>query len=582
MNMSEQTPDVQVKHETSEVVLSIRDLRVEYPSATGTFVAVDNVSLDVRRGEILGLVGESGAGKSTIGWAVTRLIDAPGRVVSGRVELQGEGNLLDLTDAEMCRIRGRKIGLIFQDPLSALNPVTTVGSQLRRAIRLATGMTGEANRERAIELLTDVGIPDPRSRMRQYPHQFSGGMRQRIVIAIALAGNPKLLIADEPTTALDVSVQSEILKLIRRLGQKHDAGVILVTHDMAVIREITDRVAVMRHGRLIEIGKRNDVLDRPRADYTQALIRAVPRTDVKLDRFELVSGADHSYDSEGRTTLAWAGAGAPATPMADQAPIVEVRDLSVRFLTKNALLARNRLHHDAVKNVSLAIQRGETLGLVGESGSGKSTLARAICGLQNPTSGDVTYLGHPLKRMRKAPDLRRDFLSLQMIFQDPFSSLNPRQRVGQLLGEPLRIHGLANGNTVEDIVVDLLERVGLSAEDRTKFPHQFSGGQRQRIGIARALTVQPKFLICDEPTSALDVSVQAQVLNLLKDLQSELGLTMLFVSHDLAVIRQMSDRIAVMRQGELCEVVPSEQLFEAPGHSYTRELLTLMPKFAGS
>lgn len=578
--MSEHIPEIQSTPAPSEIVLSVRNLRVEYPSARATFVAVDNVSLDVRRGEILGLVGESGAGKSTIGWAVTRLIDAPGQVVGGSIDLQGVGNLLELSNAEMCRVRGRKIGLIFQDPLAALNPVTTVGAQLRRAIRLATGMTGDANRLRAIELLTDVGIPDPESRLRQYPHQFSGGMRQRIVIAIALAGNPQLLIADEPTTALDVSVQSEILNLIRRLGQKHNAGVILVTHDMAVIREVTDRVAVMRHGRLIEIGDRNDVLDRPSADYTQALIRAVPRTDVKLERFDLVS-TPAAADAEAPKTLNWARANEEAAGALGE-PIVEVRNLSVRFQTKNAVLRRNRHHHDAVKEVSLTIRKGETLGLVGESGSGKSTLARTICGLQEPTSGQVTFLGYPLDRFRETPALQQKFLSMQMIFQDPFSSLNPRQRVGRLLGEPLQVHGFASRADVEEIVVDLLERVGLQADDRTKFPHQFSGGQRQRIGIARALTVQPRFLICDEPTSALDVSVQAQVLNLLKDLQSELGLTMLFVSHDLAVIRQMSDRIAVMRRGQLCELVASEQLFEAPGHDYTRELLSLMPKFAVS
>ncbi|MEY9780068.1 peptide/nickel transport system ATP-binding protein [Sinorhizobium fredii] len=554
-------------------VVAIQDLRICYPTSSGEFVAVDGVSLDVRAGEIVGLVGESGAGKSTVGYAIAGLIDAPGRITGGRIRLNGVGELVGLDEAALCNIRGRRIGMIFQDSLSALLPVKTIGFQLIRAIRLATGMSKDQARKKAVTLLQEVGISDPETRLRQYPHQFSGGMRQRIVIAIALAGDPDLLIADEPTTALDVSVQAEILRLIRRLAAEHNAGVILVTHDMAVIQEVTDRVAVMRHGKLVEFGQTRTVLSFPKDPYTSALIRAVPRPDVRLERFAVV-------DSTTPQNLVHSGM---ATAVAAQAkpsePVVSVANVDISFPTRKSIFPSRREFVQAAKSVSLDVFRGETVGIVGESGSGKSTLARAIVGLQPIHNGNIRFMGNDLASMQNSAESRRKLLKMQMIFQDPFSSLNPRQRIGSALVEPIVVNRLASRTNAEKAVTDVLVRVGLKATDVEKLPHQFSGGQRQRICIARVLMMQPALLICDEPTSALDVSVQATILNLLKDLQQERGLTIIFISHDLAVIRQMCDRIVVMQSGAVRETADTETLFASPKDDYTKRLLNVMPRF---
>ena len=550
-------------------VVSIENLTVEYKLSHGTFTAVDGISLAVKPGEILGLVGESGAGKSTVGSAVARLIDFPGEITQGRVLLREIGDLSTLDEQQLCAIRGRHIGMIFQDSLSALFPVKTIGAQLLRAIRLSTGMTGHAAQMRARDLLEEVGIPDPDSRLCQYPHQFSGGMRQRIVIAIALAGNPQLLIADEPTTALDVSIQSEILALLKRLAVDHDAGIILVTHDMAVIEEVTDSVAVMRHGRLIEKGATRDVLTAPAKDYTKALIRAVPRIDRRVVRFVTVEDTPSEVlECKKRPLMAIQGE-----------PAIDVRKVSIRFTTKKALLPRNRRQICAADEVSLTVPAGCSLGIVGESGSGKSTLARAICGLQPIDSGHIRLMGHDVRLLIREPMLKRERIKVQMIFQDPFASLNPRQRIGWALIEPLVVNRIATREDARAIALTTLLRVGLKEEDADKLPHQFSGGQRQRLCIARALVLSPTILICDEPTSALDVSVQATVLNLLKELQEERNLTLLFISHDLAVIRQVSDRVVVMQKGRVCEEAATETLFNDPQHDYSRHLLQMMPKF---
>jgi len=555
------------------LVAAVENLTVVYPTRAGDFTAVDDVSFDVRPGEIVGLVGESGAGKSTVGNAIARLIDYPGRIARGRIVLNGAGDLARLSEREMCAIRGRRIGMIFQDSLTALSPVKRVGDQLLRAIRLASGETGAEARARALQLFREVGIPEPEVRLRQFPHQFSGGMRQRVVIAIALAGDPDLLIADEPTTALDVSIQSEVLRLLQRLGREHRAGIILVTHDMAVIDEVADRVAVMRHGRLVEFGEKDVVLATPREPYTRALVSAVPRADRKLRRFELVDDTQSA-----RVSLNWSRI--DRQEEIGDGPVVALDGVTVTFQTKRSIFPGARRYVTAVDDVSFELRSGETFGLVGESGSGKSTVARVICGLQQADRGTVRFLGHDIRALSRDRTLRSTRLAMQMIFQDPFSSLNPRQRIGALLSEPMRVHGLAESDEIPRIVRNLLERVGMRPEDAEKLPHQFSGGQRQRICIARALAMRPSFLICDEPTSALDVSVQAQVLNLLKDLQDDLGLTILFISHDLAVIRQMCDRIAVMQNGQICEIGDVDALFEAPRHDYTRRLLSLMPRFA--
>ena len=553
-------------------VISIENLKVEYKLRHGAFTAVDDVTLAVSPGEILGLVGESGAGKSTIGNAIAGLIDFPGEITRGRIVLTGIGDLAGLNESQFCAIRGRHIGMIFQDSLSALFPVKTIGAQLLRAIRLGTGMTGRQARKRALALLEEVGIPDPKTRLRQYPHQFSGGMRQRVVIAIALAGNPRLLIADEPTTALDVSIQHGILALLRRLASDHNAGVILVTHDMAVIEDVADRVAVMYRGRLIEQGTTRDVLTNPAHDYTKALIRAVPRIDRRVDRFVTMEAPCAPVERQNKGVT-------ESREGPQSGPIVDVRKVSIRFMTKKALLARNHNYICAADEVSLSIPAGCSLGIVGESGSGKSTLARAICGLQPVDSGTIHLMGHDINTLSRDPRLRAERVKVQMIFQDPFASLNPRQRIGSALVEPLVVNRMADPEQARDIARAALLRVGMKAEDAGKLPHQFSGGQRQRLCIARALVLEPTVLICDEPTSGLDVSVQAVILNSLKELREERNLTLLFISHDLAVIRHVSDRVVVMRHGRVCEDARTETLFETPRHDYTRHLLRMMPKF---
>ena len=572
-------------------LLAVEDLRVEFPSRRGAVVAVERMSLEVEPGEILGVVGESGAGKSTIGNAILGLLEPPGEVTGGRMRLDGR-DLGALAEAERKKLRGGRIGMIFQDPLTSLNPLYTVGRQLVETIRTHLGLTESEAEARAIRLLDQVGIEEPRVRLRHYPHQFSGGMRQRVVIALALCADPELLIADEPTTALDVSIQAQILDLIRDLCRERRLGVILITHNMGVIADVTDRVSVMYRGRLVESGPTEEVLGGPQHPYTRSLIGAIPRPDVKVARFPTIgyvedadadddAGPEPSSESvslrDGWFERRW-GVRSEDFP-SDGGPLVEVDGVSMDFLIVRSMLRWRRRMFTAVDAVSFSIRPGEVFGLVGESGSGKSTIARIITGIYRPTGGRVAFAGNALTAIRDSRRLRRFRQQMQMIFQDPYASLNPRMRVRDIVAEPVRFHGLTESRTeTEAIVGDLLERVGLERGAAVRFPHEFSGGQRQRISIARALATGPRFLICDEPTSALDVSIQAQILNLLKDLQEEMGLTMLFISHDLPVIRQMCDRIGVMRHGRLVEVAESEDLFERPRHEYTRTLLDLMPK----
>jgi len=566
-------------------LLDIRNLRVEFPSRRGSLVAVDDVSLSVEPGDILGVVGESGAGKSTVGNAAIGLLEPPGEMTAGEIHLAGR-RIDDLEEAQKRKLRGKRMGMIFQDPLTSLNPLQTIEQQLVETIDLHLGTGEAAARRRAVDLLRQVGIPEPGLRVKQHPHQFSGGMRQRVVIALALAAEPDVIIADEPTTALDVSIQAQILDLMRSLCKEENVGMMIITHDMGVIADVTDRVAVMYRGRLVEHGATDQVLGRPEHPYTRSLISAVPRPDVKLVRFPLVTYIEDAGETPRSIDVErhWLGrardfeeagrGGAPA-----HGPLVSLESLHMRFTTRRAFLRRNRVYLDAVQDVSLDIHEGEVFGLVGESGSGKSTVARMICGLHAPVAGAIRFAGTELTALRREADLDPFRRQMQMIFQDPYSSLNPRMRVRDIVAEPIRFHRLADGrDEVEDIVADLLEQVGLGAGAATRYPHEFSGGQRQRISIARALATRPRFLICDEPTSALDVSIQAQVLNLLKDLQALLGLTMLFISHDLPVIRQMCDRVGVMQGGRLCEVRETEALFENPEHDYTRHLLDLMPR----
>ncbi|EEY98125.1 peptide ABC transporter ATP-binding protein [Vibrio sp. RC586] len=561
-------------------LLEVKNLRIEYPSRHGVHAAVKSLTLDIQRGEIVGVVGESGAGKSTVGNAVIDLLSPPGTIAGGEVYLNGE-KISGLSPQAMREVRGSKIGFIFQDPMTSLNPLFTVEHQLTETIHANMQVSAPEAYQRALSLMKQVGIPQPENRLKQYPHQFSGGMRQRVVIAIALAGEPDLIIADEPTTALDVSIQDQILNLIRELCKKNNVGCMLVTHDMGVVSNVTDRVAVMYRGDLVEFGPTAKVLGTPEHPYTRSLISAVPRSDRKLDRFPLVSYIEEAkelkpFDVKNH----WLGQSQDHRKYSGS--LLKVENVNLRFVTKDSLFEHRREYVQASNNVSFEVREGETFGLVGESGSGKSTIARVIAGLYQPNDGRVTFEGIDLTALKSEHERRPLRRQMQMVFQNPYTSMNPRMKIFDIIAEPIRFHKLTRSESeTRQIVNDLLEHVGLGKMAGLKYPHEFSGGQRQRISIARALATRPRLLICDEPTSALDVSVQAQILNLLKDLQDELNLTMLFISHDLPVIRQMCDRVGVMQMGTLLEVAPTEQLFTDPQHEYSKKLISLMPEFTG-
>ena len=621
----------------SPPILEVKDLIVEFPQRRGILRALDGVSLRVGPGEILGLVGESGAGKSMTGSAVIGLLDPPGRITSGEVWVRGR-RIDGLAEAEMRQVRGKEIGAVFQDPLTALNPLYTVGQQLIETIQTHLGLSATQARQEAIALLVETGIPAAEQRIDQYPHQFSGGMRQRVVIALALCARPQLVVADEPTTALDVSIQAQIIGLLKRVCKERGAAVLLITHDMGVIAETCDRVAVMYSGRVVEEGPVAQVIQAPRHPYTAGLMAAIPDIDQETHRLAHIPGSMPRLDAlptgcgfhprcefaddqcrssrppltdlGGKTAAAcWhldalgqqkkpAFAGSqpfmvrPASKAAPDsekplAPLVEVRGLSRIFDVSGPWLSRllsggKRRHLRAVQEVSLSIPKGKTFALVGESGCGKSTMARMLVGLDRPTQGEVLFDGQPLHSALASAQSMALRRRLQMIFQDPFASLNPRWTVGDIVAEPLLEHRLVGSETeLSAQVGDLLASVGLAAKDQEKYPHQFSGGQRQRISIARALATRPEFLVCDEPTSALDVSVQAQVLNLMQDLQRDRGLTYLFISHNLAIVRHLSDEVAVMYLGRIVEKGPTQKIFAVPRHPYTRLLMDAIPRTSG-
>ncbi|MBO9466498.1 ABC transporter ATP-binding protein [Tropicibacter sp. R15_0] len=554
-------------------LLEIKDLTVEFPTRRQRFVAVASADLVVEPGEIHGLVGESGAGKSTIGAAIMGLLEAPGRITEGEIALNGS-TISGLDQDAMRALRGNRISMIFQDPLTSLNPLFTVRQQLVETILTHLNVSGEEADQRARNLLDRVGIPDPDTRLDQYPHQFSGGMRQRVVIALALCSEPEVIIADEPTTALDVAVQAQILDLIRELAEERQVGVILITHDMGVIADTTDRVTVMYQGEVVETGPTDQVIGNPQHLYSQSLIAAVPRPNEPRHRFPQISyGGRQTRFAIEDIARNW-----PRQDADPDTPLIQVQNLSKRFLEKRSLIPGKSTYFTAVDDVSFDIFPGEVFGIVGESGSGKSTIARLISGLHRVDGGVVHFRGQEVSDLSNKAVQAAFRQEIQMIFQDPFSSLNPRMRVDQIIAEPIHHHRLLSGSAVKTRVAELLEQVGLGAEAGFKYPHEFSGGQRQRICIARALATQPQFLICDEPTSALDVSIQAQILNILKDLQEHLGLTLLFISHDLPVVRQMCSRVAVMKNGQMVELQATEDLFARPKTEYTRELLSLMPR----
>jgi len=551
--------------------LKIKNLSVDYPMRKETVNAAKNVNIQVNKGEILGLVGESGSGKSTVGNAIINLIDAPGKVSSGSVIL-GDLNIHE-DPTNIIKYRGKKIGLIFQDPQTSLNPILTIGEQLIETIQTHLNLTREQAKTKSVNLLKEVGIKDAEKRFNNYPHQFSGGMRQRVVISLALCCEPELLIADEPTTALDVSIQSQILDLIRRLTKERNLAVILITHDMGVIAETTDRVAVMKNGNLVEIGNTKDVLTQPKKTYTKSLVSSVPPTNKKISRFVIIEKENkNDFQNNIKILNRW------NKRQITHQNLIEIKNLSKSF-DDNFFTENIKNSVKAVNNVSFEVKEGEAFGLVGESGSGKSTIAKMIVNLYQPSSGDIFFDNICVTKIKNKTEMMKFRKQIQMIFQDPYSSLNGRLKVKDIVAEPIRLHNPSITNSdLNDYIFDLLESVELSQKSAERYPHEFSGGQRQRISIARALATQPRLLVCDEPTSALDVSIQAQILNLLKDLQEQLNLTILFISHDLPVVRQMCDRIGVLKDGKLCEITNTEDLFVKPQHEYTKELLRLMPK----
>ena len=561
-------------------LLSVQQLTVAFGRDPQATAAVEQLSFDLLPRETLAIVGESGSGKSVTALSILQLLPQPPGIVRAGQVIFGGRDLLALSDDEINPIRGKDISMIFQEPMTSLNPVLTIRRQLTEVLVTHRGISEEEAAKRALEMLAHVRIADPERRLAQYPHQLSGGMRQRVMIAMALACQPQVLIADEPTTALDVTIQAEILDLIRALKAEFDTAVILITHDMGVVAEMADRVIVMREGRKVEEGQVLEIFDRPQHLYTQALLSAVPRLGDTADepapsRF-ILPGEEPSDGATAATTD-------PPFPLGPDGPVqpapqatLDVRNLTVRFDVRSGLLRRltGRIH--AVEAVTFKIASGETLGLVGESGSGKSTTGRAILRFEDPTDGEIWIDGEEVTELGRSR-IRSVRRQVQMVFQDPFASLNPRLSVGEQVGEPLKIHGIARGSELDERVARLLQRVGLSPDLRRRYPHEFSGGQRQRLCIARALALNPKLIIADEAVSALDVSIQAQVINLLLDLQEEFGVSYLFISHDMAVVERMSHQVAVMYDGRIVEMGPRQAVFADPRHPYTRRLLTAVP-----
>jgi peptide/nickel transport system ATP-binding protein len=600
-------------------LLEVDDLHVQFQTSRGVVRAVEGLSFHVDPGEVVAIVGESGSGKSVSALSIMRLLPRlTGRIPKGRVMFNGR-NLLMLSEEEMRELRGREISMIFQEPMTSLNPILTIGLQITEPLTIHLGMTAEEARARAIELLGLVGIPDPARRLEQYPHQFSGGMRQRVMIAIGLACNPKLIIADEPTTALDVTIQAQILELMKELSRKLNIALIVITHNLGVVARYADRVIVMYASRLVEEGDADDVFHRPRHPYSMGLLRSVPRLDrPRGDKLETIEGLPPNAASpppgcrfaprcpykiaicdtepglirtdtgglsrchriaeiaEGKLTWAAAGAGSTVTEAKTGEPLLTVRNLTKHFEVRGGLRGSSGTVR-AVQDVSFDIFPGETLGLVGESGCGKTTVGRLILRLEDKTSGELRFEGMDLSAA-SASDMKAVRRKIQVIFQDPYSSLNPRMTVGQIIGEPLHVYRLVPGRKEEYArVAQLLEQVGLRPEMAARYPHQLSGGQRQRVGIARALAMEPSFIVCDEAVSALDVSIQGQIINLLEDLQRRLGLAYLFIAHDLAVVRHISMRVVVMYFGRVMEVADRDAIYREPLHPYTKVLLDAAP-----
>jgi peptide/nickel transport system ATP-binding protein len=551
-------------------VLSIRDLTTSFLVDNEWRRVLHGISLDVMPGETVALVGESGSGKSVTSLSVMRLLSRKSSRITGSIQLNGR-ELTTLPEAEMRKVRGDEMAMIFQEPMTSLNPVFTVGRQITEALTTHRPMSKSEARAEVVRLLEKVRIPNASERVDAYPHQFSGGMRQRVMIAMALASKPKLLIADEPTTALDVTIQGQILELIKTLQAEEGMSVLFITHDMGVVAEVSDRTVVMYHGEAVEAGPTAELFAQQKHPYTRALLAAVPRLGAMKGRSEPCSFG--IVDKE----TGVAGPEVPMiTPVDTKSPILEVKNLVTRFNISGGLFGKVTGAVHAVENVSFDLFKGETLSLVGESGCGKSTIGRSVIRLVDSLSGEIKIEGREMRDLSKA-DLNVQRRNVQMIFQDPYASLNPRMSVRDTLMEPFLVHRLGTRAQALEKAEYLMKEVGLSAEMLNRFPHEFSGGQRQRISIARALVLDPKVIIADESVSALDVSIKAQVVNLLLDLQKKLGLSYLFISHDMAVVERVSHRVAVMYLGEVVEIGPREAVFANPQHPYTKKLLAAVP-----
>jgi peptide/nickel transport system ATP-binding protein len=556
-----------------EPLVSVRNLRVSFRlDKHTTFEAVKGISFDIPKDSTMALVGESGSGKSVTSLAILGLLPVENSIVDPKSEIiYGGRNLLKLPMGQLRDLRGADISMIFQEPMTSLNPVFTVGYQLEEVLKLHMGMSGRRARERAIALLTEVGIPDPTRRIDAYPSQLSGGQQQRVMIAMAIACEPKLLIADEPTTALDVTIQKQILDLIAGLQKKHQMSVLFITHDLAVVGEIADHVVVMRNGEIREQGPAKLVFESPQDAYTKALLKCRPQLERRPVRLPVIDDFMSGNPRADKDAPERKRGIRPTDPI-----ILEVNQLGKSFYSREGLFGRREFK--AVKDVSFRLAKGKTLGLVGESGSGKTTVGLTLMRLHEATTGEALFEGRDLLSMSP-----HEFMAykrrIQIIFQNPYASLNPRFTIGQILTEPMEIHGIgANAQERTDLAFELLNKVGLAEVSFYKYPHEFSGGQRQRIAVARCLTMKPDILICDESVSALDVSVQAQVLNLLQDLQDEFGLSYIFISHDLAVVKYISDQVMVMNEGEIIEIANSDEIYKHPKMPYTQRLLAAIPK----
>jgi peptide/nickel transport system ATP-binding protein len=563
-------------------LLRINHLSIDFVSESGTTSALKNISLSVDRGEMFAIVGESGSGKSVTALSILRLLSKTAKLKSGTIIFSEDGkNEIDLTSLpnnELQKIRGNKIAMIFQEPMTSLNPVFTCGDQVAESLQLHKKTSFAEAKQEVIEWFKKVKLPEPEKVFSKYPHQLSGGQKQRVMIAMAMCCKPSLLICDEPTTALDVTVQKNILELIKELQEEQKMGVIFITHDLGVVSEIADKIAVMYKGEIVETNSAIEIFQNPQHPYTKGLLSCRPIFHKKGERLPVVSDFLETSDYRSQAAEKQGNHFTSTVPSGQSSMVLlSVKNLSIWFPTKTNLLGRSISFTKAVDDVSFDVIKGETLGLVGESGCGKTTLGRALLRLIEPTAGSIIYNGDDLtkKTVDEIKHLRKD---IQLVFQDPYSSLNPRLTIGSAISEPLKVHGQYESDKQrKEKVIDLLEKVNLDTKHYDRYPHEFSGGQRQRIVIARAMALNPSFIICDEPVSALDVSVQAQVLNLLNDIKKEFGFTTIFISHDLGVVRYISDRIMVMHKGKIVEQGAADEVYNHPKNEYTKNLIDSIP-----